>query len=57
MTVNPSAERAPRPSPPGAPPFDPDPDIIGNSEGNQRILKHDREAARELLEQQRRERS
>ncbi|MBN9611518.1 MAG: hypothetical protein J0I11_19660 [Actinobacteria bacterium] len=31
------------------PPFRPDPDIIGNIEGNKRIQEQDRKAAREVL--------
>lgn len=34
------------------PPFRPDPDIMGNDEGNKRILKHDRDAARKFLHDQ-----
>lgn len=32
-------------------PFQPDPDIMGNAEGNTRILEHDREAAQRFLDQ------
>lgn len=38
-----------RPTPP---PFAPDPEIIGNYEGNKRIRDSDRRAAREILRQQ-----
>lgn len=34
------------------PPFSPDPDIVGNDEGNQRILERDRDTAREFLRNQ-----
>lgn len=34
------------------PPFEPDPEVMGNDEGNERILKHDRDAAREFLRRQ-----
>lgn len=33
------------------PPFRPDPEIMGNIEGNRRILEHDRRAARRFLEE------
>lgn len=35
-----------------APPFRPDPEIMGNDEGNKRILERDRTAAKEFLEKQ-----
>ena len=34
-------------------PFRPVPEIIGNDEGNERILEHDRDAAARFLEKQR----
>lgn len=47
------ASKSPRPpAGPGSvspPPFRPDPEIIGNIEGNRRIRDRDREAAREYL--------
>jgi hypothetical protein len=49
VPTTPSSERTDRSE---LPPFAPDPDIIGNNEGNERILKSDRDAARELLEKQ-----
>lgn len=34
------------------PPFQPDPEIMGNDEGNERIRKHDSDAAKEFLRKQ-----
>lgn len=35
-----------------APPFRPDPAIMGNIEGNRKILEHDRRAAQRFLDEQ-----
>lgn len=51
MAFDDAPVRPPTPYP-KVPPFRPDPDIMGNDEGNQRILEHDRDAARKFLREQ-----
>lgn len=39
----------PRRSPSSAPPMRPDPDLVGNAEGNRKILESDRRAVQRAL--------
>ncbi len=44
-----AAAARPRPADPPSPPFQPDPDIMGNVEGNEKLLSEDQAVAERWL--------